>query len=146
MLNNSRCSIVSCISIITITWDLFPSHECLFSPPPHTWNSKIEPDYYVWICITFQIFLFVRTGWIYSSSPSPKCLFHTPLFFTNFYHLLPLSHSPVLSLPSNFTEKIEAIRKEFPHAPITASIYPPIPVSVPRFLPFCRWTVFLEKN
>lgn len=136
---------VSCISMITITWDLFPSHECLFSPPPHAWNGKIEPDYYVWIGITFQIFLFVRTGWIYSSPPSPKCFSH-PFILHKLLSPLPLSHSLVLSLPSNFTQKIEAIRKEFPHAPITASIYPPIPVSVPRFLPFYRWTVFLEKN
>lgn len=38
----SRCSIIACISIVTITWDLVLSYECLFSYLHNTWKGTIK--------------------------------------------------------------------------------------------------------
>lgn len=141
----SRCSIiVACISVITITWDLVPPYECLFSTPPKTWEGTIENQIFMWgKCrsrISIFCFWFVKMSWIHLPFHSPKWLFHTlALHKTHFL----LSHSQV-SLLYDCIETIQKIRNKFSQTLLTTSIYPLMPASVPRCLPFCRWTVSRE--
>lgn len=92
-----KCSIVTgCIVIITITWNLVTSYECLFSLLSHTWKGASENQNV--ICkygprFSKFFFWFVRPGWIHSPSYLPEWLFHTCLLTL---------HKP-LSLPSLFS-------------------------------------------
>lgn len=79
----SRCSIiVACISVITITWDLVPPYECLFSTLPKTWKGTIKNQIVMWgKCgsrISIFCFWFVRMSWIPLPFHSPKLPFRTP--------------------------------------------------------------------
>lgn len=124
----SKCSIVTgCIVIITITWNLVTSCECLFSLLSHTWKGASENQNVM--CkygprfSNFFFFLFVRPGWIHSPSYLPEWLFHTCLLTLHKLLSLPSPfHSQVIVF-LHFAEAIEAIKNGFPEAPITTSIH-----------------------
>lgn len=104
----TRCSvIVARVSIITISWDLVPSYECLFSClPTHErvrWKIRL-------LCgsegQSSPIFWFVRIAGFIHILTLQNDYFTPSLFFTNFCHLLSCSNSH----PYNLTEKIEAMK------------------------------------
>lgn len=73
----SRCSIIACISIVTITWDLVLSYVCLFRYPHNTWKGTIKN----------------KTGTVGQNFPFLKILSGQ----ARFIHLLHIPLSPLLS-------------------------------------------------
>ena len=111
-----------------------PTHECAIESHIVTW--KCGPRFSIFFYLSGQVaFIHLLT--------------HQNHYFTPaLYSQVSITSSSLSgdNLSSNFTEKVETIRNDFPEAPITISAHLPVPASVPRCLPFYRWIIFLEKK